>query len=101
MNKEKECLIIDIAIPADNRMKQKGDEEVEKYDELKRELKKIWSLKKVEVIPVITGALGVVTETFERTKKRIELKTSLDQFQETALLGTARILRKTPKVLSV
>ena len=75
-------------------MKQKEDEKVEKYDELKRELK-IWSLKKAEVIPVIIGALGVGTETFERIKKRLDMKTSLDQFQKTALLGTARILRKT------
>ena len=63
--KEKECKIIDIAIPADNRVKQKEDGRVEKYDELKRELKKIWSLKKAEAIPIIISALGVVTETFE------------------------------------
>ena len=37
---DKECLITDRAIPADNRVKQK-DEKAEKYDELKRELKKI------------------------------------------------------------
>ena len=40
-------------------------------------------------IPVIIGVLGAVTKTFERTKKPLELKTSLDQFQKTALLGTA------------
>ena len=93
--KGKGCQIIDIAISADNRVKQKEDVKVEKYDELKRELKNIWSLKKAEIIPVIIGALSVVTKTFERTKKRLEMKTNLDQFQKTALKGTARILRKT------
>lgn len=92
--KEKECLIIVIAIPEDNRLKQKEDEKVEKYNELERELKKIWPLKEAEVIPVINWCFRCSYEDFERTKNRLELKTSLDEFQKTALLGSARIFRK-------
>ena len=66
--KKKECLIIGIAIPEDNRLKQKKDEKVEKYNELERELKKIWPLKEAEVIPVIIGALCVVTKTLQEPR---------------------------------
>ena len=47
--KEKECLIIDIAVPGDNRVHIKEVEKVEKYQELKRELKRLWALKKVKI----------------------------------------------------
>ena len=33
------------------------------YSELKYEIAKIWKMKKVEVVPVVTGALATVTNT--------------------------------------
>ena len=37
--------IIDIAIPVDNRIKEKKYEKIEKYENLRREMKHIWNLK--------------------------------------------------------
>ena len=37
---------IDIAIPGDNRVGAKEKEKIEKYDNLKWEVKKMWSMKK-------------------------------------------------------
>ena len=50
--KAKSCVIIDVAIPGDCRIHEKEIEKIEKYQNLKREL---WSLKKVEVVPVVVG----------------------------------------------
>ena len=50
--KAKSCVIIDVAIPCDCRIHEKEIEKIEKYQNLKREL---WSLKKVEVVPVVVG----------------------------------------------
>ena len=50
--KAKLCVIIDFAIPGDCRIREKEIKKIEKYQNLKRELKKFWSLKKVEVAPV-------------------------------------------------
>ena len=61
---EKKSTIIDIAIPGDNRVSAKEKEKIEKYDNLKWEIKKMWSMKKVKVIPVVTGALGAFTKYF-------------------------------------
>ena len=45
----KSCVIIDVATPGDCRIREKEIEKIEKYQNLKRELKRLWSLKKVEL----------------------------------------------------
>ena len=50
---EKQCTIIDIATPGDNRVGAKEKEKIEKFDNLKWEIKKMWSMKKVEIVPVV------------------------------------------------
>ena len=62
--KAKSCVIIDVAIPGDCRIREKEIETTEKYQNLKRELKRLWSLKKVEVVPVVVGALGCISKGF-------------------------------------
>lgn len=63
---------------------------MEKYQELKQDMIKMWNLKKVEVVLVVVGALGAVTNNFEKWIKKLGIRTCT----KTALLGTARILRK-------
>ena len=60
--KGKSCILIDIAVPGDCRVCEKEIEKIEKYQNLKRELKRFWSLKKVEVVPVVVGALGCISK---------------------------------------
>ena len=48
------------------RMKDKEREKVEKYQDLKRELKSIWQLQEIILIPVIIGTLGTVSKHFEQ-----------------------------------
>ena len=91
---EKECLIIDIAVPGDTRIKQKEQEKIEKYQDLKREIARLWCLRKVTVIPVVVGALGCVTKEAEQYIEKIGIKIRTEVIQITALLGTARTLRK-------
>ena len=40
--KVKSCVIIDVAVPDDCRIREKEIEKVEKYQNLKRELKRLW-----------------------------------------------------------
>ena len=54
--KEQKRIIIDIAVPADVRVEEK--EKVEKYQDLKREIRRLWKLRNVEIVPVVIGALG-------------------------------------------
>ena len=54
--KAKSFIIIDFAMPGDFRIHEKEIEKIEKYQNVKRELKRVLSLKKVEVVPVVVGA---------------------------------------------
>ena len=92
--KEREVDVIDVAIPGDDRVKEKELEKVEKYQLLKNEIAKVWCMRKVIVVPVVIGALGAVSVNFKEHMKRIGVNVKLEVIQKTALLGTAKILRK-------
>ena len=95
VNKEdKSCMVIDIACPGDIRVAEKENEKVQRYDDLKREIKKLWSMKTVQVVPVVIGALGTVSNKIEMWIKTIGVNVKVGHMQKTTLLGTARILRK-------
>ena len=66
----------------------------DRYDRLAFELKQLWSMKKVIVIPIIVGALGAMSKDLENYIEQLEITIRLEHLQKTALLGTARILRK-------
>ena len=55
---ERSCYVIDITCPFDTRVLEKEQEKMQKYQELKREIRKIWSCRKVIVVPIVIGALG-------------------------------------------
>ena len=65
-NDKKECLIIDIAVPGDARVKAKEQEKVEKYQDLKTEIANVWNIKRVTVISVVVGALEAVSVNLEK-----------------------------------
>ena len=68
-------------------------DKIEKYQELGRELQKIWNIK-VKIIPLVVGSLGVIPKQFRNRLKQIGITAGTAQVQKTVLLGTARILRK-------
>ena len=96
--KEREVVIIDVAIPGDDRVKNKELEKLEKYQLLQDEIAKVWRMRKVIVVPVVIGALGALSVNFKEYMKRIGVKVTLEVIQKTALLGTAKILRKVPSL---
>ena len=91
--KKREIKILDVAVPGDGRVKDKELEKTEKYQLLKEEVGRIWGMKKVKVIPVVIGALGAISDKFDKHTEEIGVQIRLQVIQKTALLGTARILR--------
>ena len=94
IKKERACIIVDIAVPADGRVEEKEKEKVEKYQDLKREIGRLWRMRKVQIEPVVIGALGRVTEGFDKWIEKLGIPFNIAVMQKTALLGTERILRK-------
>ncbi|KAF2890058.1 hypothetical protein ILUMI_16115 [Ignelater luminosus] len=88
--KENKCLIIDVAVPGDRRMKEKEAERVLKYKELALETQRMWNCR-TKVIPVVIGALGTTTNSFKNYIKEIPGHQLSKSLQKSVLLGTAHI----------
>ena len=68
--KKRICKIIDFAVSGDSRIEEKVKDKIEKYQDLGRELQKIWNVK-VKIIPLVVGSLGVTPKQFGNRLKQI------------------------------
>ena len=91
--KKRICKIVDFDVPADYRIKLKECEKKDKYLDLARELKKLWNMK-VSIVPIVIGAFSTVTEWLLKGLEDLEVGGQVETIQTTALLKTARILRR-------
>ena len=96
--KEQKRIIIDIAIPADVRVEEKEKEKVEKYQDLKKETRRLWKFRNVEIVPVVIGTLGSVSAEFDRWLGKLGITCNVGVMQKSTLLETARMLRKLLKM---
>ena len=87
--------IVDFAVPVNHRINLKESEKKDKYLDLARELKKLWNVK-VTIVPIVIGALGTITKELLKGLEDLELGRRVETIQTTALLRTARILRRVP-----
>ena len=91
---EKKSTITDIAVPADIRIGEKENEKIEKYQDLKREIARVWNMRTVQVIPIVVGSLGSVEKNLDNSLGKLNVNINTSLLRKTTLLGTARILRK-------
>jgi calcium-sensing receptor len=56
-------------------------------------MQRVWNVK-TEVIPVMIGATGTISKSFRKYLSSIPGNREIKELQKTAILGTARILRK-------
>ena len=57
--REKTCMLIDMAVPSDRNISVKVAEKLSKYKDLEIAITRIWGTK-IQIVPVVIGALGVV-----------------------------------------
>ena len=88
-NRNWTCRIVDFAVPADHTMKLRECEKKDKYLDLTRELKNCGT-----ILPIVIGGLGTVTEGAVKGLKDFEIRGRVETIQTTALLRTARLLRR-------
>ena len=74
-------------------MCEKETEKIDKYKPLKDEVARLWNMRKVTVIPIVVGALGMISNRFEKFVKGAGMHIRVKHVQKTALLGTARKLK--------
>ena len=59
--KQQTCLLIDVAVPGDANVSAKEFEKKYKYKDL--EIQRSWKMK-TKIIPIVVGALGVISTDF-------------------------------------
>ena len=85
--------IVDFVVSADHRVKLKESEKKDKYLDLARGLKKLWNMK-MTIIPIVIGVLGTVIKGLIQGLEDWEIRERVETIQTTALLRSARILRR-------
>ena len=95
--KSDRCQMIDVVIPSDYNIQKMAIEKMSKCVDVQIECQILWN-KKVEVIPVIIGATGIVDNNIKKYVGRIPGCHNIYILQRSAILGTAHVLRK---VLSI
>ena len=88
--------IVDIVVPGDSNILQKETEKCEKYQDLAREIQRIWK-SRTKVVPVVVDALGSVSKKLAGHLEQLGMKNRTRTMQKSALLGSAHILRKVMK----
>ena len=58
---ERECAIVDIAVPGDKRIVEK----VKKYQELKQKIPRMWNSRTVQEIKIVVGSFASVSKNSE------------------------------------
>ena len=91
--KERSCKIINFAVSVDSRIEEKEKDKIEKYQDLGKELQKVWNVN-VKIIPLVVGSLGAIPKQFGNRFKQVGIAVGTAQVQKTVLLGTATILKK-------
>ena len=93
-NTQRTCQIIEVAVPMDINVEKKEVEKNLKYVDLSIEISRMWQMK-VEIIPIVIGALGTSTFVHQKNLKKLGPQLSSSILQNIVLYGTAHILRRT------
>ena len=67
--------------------------ETEKYQELARQIKRIWKSRR-KVVPVVVSTLGSVSKELAGHLEQLEIEDRTRSMQKSALLRLVHILRK-------
>ena len=90
---EQNCLIVDVAVPDDVNVLKKVTEKRLNYKDLQIEISRMWNVK-TKVVAVVIGALGTMSDNFNKEIELIPGKPIAEDIKNIAMNGTTHILRK-------
>ena len=95
----KTAIIIDVAIPGDKGIMTRKRRRL-KSIRASKEIQRLWKLKKIDVIPVVLGALGSVTKNFEKYVDKIGIKVDLHTVQKNHIIGDSKNIEESARMLA-
>ena len=91
---EKWAKIIEVSVPNDYGLNRKEREKLDKYQDLKHDLKDTWELEDIEIVPVIVGATGLLKTNMKEYLQSIPGEPEIEEIQMAAITGTKSILKR-------
>ena len=93
VDKEKRiCQIVDFTIPYDRKIMEGEMDKITKYQDLGRELRRLWNMK-TEIVPVVIG-IGSMPKDLGHWLEVLEIKPRISDLEKSVILHSARILQK-------
>jgi hypothetical protein len=87
--------LIDVAIPNTPNLEKKYNEKIQNYLPLAEEMKSIWKLNSVTIVPVIISATGVIPKSLHRSIATLHLDPNIYiLLQKTVVINTTTIVRR-------
>jgi DNA-directed RNA polymerase delta subunit len=68
-------MLVDVAIPGDQKMIMKEAEKILKYKDLIKEIQRIWNVK-AKMIPIIIGVYGTISKSLRQYLNNIPCQES-------------------------
>ncbi|XP_045466652.1 uncharacterized protein LOC123675347 [Harmonia axyridis] len=94
-NQRKTCMLLEFTIPADDNITRAYTEKITKYGDLAFQLKEMYDLKKISILPLIISTNGMVEAHLPENTKRLCLQPDVvSTSQKQVILSTTRIVRK-------
>ena len=89
--REQTVLFIDVTIPNNHNIIEKRLEKIEKHTDLGIEIKELWNMQAVDIVPIVIGCMGVVDNSFVRYLGKIKAEINVFELQKIVLLNTCYI----------
>ncbi|KAL0840474.1 hypothetical protein ABMA28_015720 [Loxostege sticticalis] len=87
--------IIDIAIPNTHNLQNTIAEKLSKYTDLKDEIRRMWRLNEVSIVPIVLSTTGVIPKQLHQSLTTLHLPPlTYITLQKAVILNTCRIVRK-------
>ena len=92
--RNKEAKIIEVSVPNDFGLNRAERHKVNKYQDLKNDLRQTLQLETIDIIPVIVGATGLIKTNLKTYLKDIPGSPSAEEIQMCAITGTVSIIKR-------
>lgn len=93
---ERTAIIIDFAVPLDQNLTKTYAEKITKYEALAQQIRDMWKLGKVTIMPLIVSCNGLVHKKTTQHLEQLNLpQNTIMWMQKAVILGTVNIIRKT------
>ena len=91
---KKDAKIIEVSVPSDFGINRAEREKLNKYQDLKNDLRTTWDLDSISIIPVIAGATGLLKTNIKEYLQSIPGEPKAEEVQMAAVTGTKAILKR-------